>query len=138
MVTLNYAQMRMATNKNKSGRGPKDIRKFKPKVWNNKDNKRCPMEAYKVFRQNRPKEMDRPDAPFFLALNHQRSPSNPGNCWFKNCPLGKNLLYKLVPNIKAKCQALSDGLKLTIHSVRKHLCCEWHSVCMCELLTYIF
>ena len=108
--------------KTRVGGDPKDLRKFKPKVWNNKDNKkRCPVEAYKVFQQNRPKEMDRSDAPFFLAINHQRNPSNPSHCWFKNCPQVKNQLYKLVPNMKANCPALSDGRKLTNHSVRKNL-----------------
>ena len=32
--------------KNVGGSDPKDIRKFKPKVWNNAENKtRCPVEA---------------------------------------------------------------------------------------------
>ena len=42
---------------------PKDTRKFKPKVWNNAEKSRCPVEAYKIFSQNRTKEMESPDAP---------------------------------------------------------------------------
>ena len=107
--------------KTRVGADPKDTRKFKPKVWNNADLSRCPVQAYKIFSHHRPKEMQSPDAPFFLAINHQRNPNNPRHCWFKNCPLGKNQMYKLVPNMKANCPALNDGRRLTYHSVRKHL-----------------
>ena len=68
-----------------------------------------------------PKEMNEADSPFFLAINYQRNPNNPNHCWFKKNPLGKNQIYKLVPNMKANCPALNDGRKLTNHSVRKHL-----------------
>ena len=67
------------------------------------------------------KEIESPDVPFFLAIKHQRNLNNPRHCWFKNCPLGKNQMYKLVPKMKANYPALNDGRRITNHSVRKHV-----------------
>lgn len=36
------------------------------------ENERCPVRLYLKFSSHRPEEMKRPDAPFFLAINHLR------------------------------------------------------------------
>ena len=104
------------------GSDPKDVRKFKPKIWNHPEDKsRCPVEAYKIYKLHRPNDMNTPEAPFFLSINHMRNPNKPDQCWYKNCPLGKNQIYKLVQLMVINCEALNDGRKLTNHSIRKHL-----------------
>ena len=38
---------------------------------------RCPVHFYKLFRSHRPEEMNKPDAPFFLAVRHGDRRVNP-------------------------------------------------------------
>lgn len=115
------SHIRERQTKTRVGTDPKNTRKFKPKAWANSENKeRCPVEAYKIYKQQRPHEMMNPDAPFFLGINALRSP-NSQQPWFKNQPMGKNHIYKIVKTMKTKCESLNDGRKLTNHSVRKHL-----------------
>lgn len=112
--------IRERQTKTRGGNDPKNIRKFKPKAWGIPDDmKRCPVEAYKVYKQQRPKDMLHPEAPFFLSVNYRRNSSD--HLWFKNQPVGKNHLYNLTKNMKKQCPSLNDGRKITNHSVRKHL-----------------
>ena len=47
------------------GSDPQNTRKFKPKAWAIQNKERCPVEAYKVYKENRPAQMMKPDSPFF-------------------------------------------------------------------------
>lgn len=108
--------------KTRVGSDPKDVRKFKPKIWNHPEDKsRCTVEQYKIYKLHRPNDMNTSEAPFFLSINHMRNPNKPDQCWYKNCPLGKNQIYKIVQLMIANFEALNDGRKLTNHSIRKHL-----------------
>ena len=112
---------RVRTTKTRTGQNPSDIRKFKPKAWNKREKlDRCPVIAYKQFRDHRPQEMCEPESPFFLSINHVKNP-NPDTAWFKNCPMCINLIYSLVKKMKLQCPAIQDSKKNTNHSVRKHL-----------------
>ena len=58
--------IRERQTKTRGGNDPKNIRKFKPKAWGIPDDmKRCPVEAYKVYKQQRPKDMLHPEAHSF-------------------------------------------------------------------------
>ena len=49
---------------------------FEPKAYASKNKSRCPVEFYKAFRSHLSEAMLDPDAPFYLAINHQRKPSD--------------------------------------------------------------
>ena len=54
--------------KTRTGQDIRDSRKFKPKAWAlPNDISRCPVQAYKVYRQHRPQSMMGEDTPFFLV-----------------------------------------------------------------------
>ena len=56
----------------------------------------------------------RPEAPFFLAINHKRKPADP--VWYSRAPLGKNKIGEFLT--KAAKNAGLPG-NVTSHSVRK-------------------
>ena len=58
--------------------------------------------------------MNQPEAPFYLAIKHQRKATDA--VWYKNSPLGKNEIGKLLT--KAAQNAGLPG-RVTNHSVRK-------------------
>ena len=58
--------------------------------------------------------MNRPEAPFFLAINHKRKPADP--VWYSRAPLGKNKIGEFLTKA-AKNAGLSENV--TYHSVRK-------------------
>ena len=70
--------------------------------------------TYKLFRSHRPIEMNQLEAPFYLAVKHQRKATDA--LWCKKSPLGKNEIGKLLT--KAAQNAGLPG-RVTNHSVRK-------------------
>ena len=70
----------------KTRQGDGHCRAFSPKAHAT-NTERCPVHLYLKFASNRPDEMKKPDAPFFLAVNHSRAPDNP--VWYHRAPLEK-------------------------------------------------
>ena len=106
--------------KTRTGADCRDTRKFKPKAWASNDKSRCPVEAYKVYREHRPTEMMTEDSPFFLSVNALRKKGSL-QPWYKNQAMGRNHIYKLVKNMVNKAgMNVENTRKLTNHSVRKH------------------
>ena len=68
------------------------------------------VHLYLKFASHRPEEMKRPEAPFFLVINHKRKPADP--VWYSRAPLGKNKIGEA-----AKYAGLPQNV--TNHSVRK-------------------
>ena len=60
----------------KTRQGDGHSRAFYPKAHAT-ENEPCPVRLYLKFTSHRPEEMKRPDAPFFLAINHRRKPEDP-------------------------------------------------------------
>ena len=56
----------------------------------------------------------------FPYVNHVKNPK-PETAWFKNTPMGVNLLYSLIKYMKNQCPAIQSSKKITNHRVRKHL-----------------
>ena len=107
--------------KTRTGHDPKNVRKFKPKAWENNDQPdRCPVRAYKIYRDQRPASMNNPEDPFFLSINHVKN-RKPDTAWFKPVPMGVNHIYGLVKQMRMECDEIDSGRKITNHSVRKHL-----------------
>ena len=70
----------------KTRQGDGHCRAFNPKAYAT-ENEHCPVRLYLKFASHRPEEMKRPEAPFFLAINHKRKPADP--VWYSRAPLGK-------------------------------------------------
>jgi hypothetical protein len=78
--------------KTRQGDDPENIRLIKPTAFATGD-ERCPVAAYKLYAQNRPSDMCRPEDPFYLGTIH-----NPraGQLWFRRQRLGPNKLQKFM------------------------------------------
>ena len=78
------------------------------------NNRRCPVNLYKVFASHRPDNSKTPDSPFFLTVNHKRKADS--QVWYTKGPLGKNSIGMFLMKA-AKAAGLSG--KITNHSVQK-------------------
>jgi integrase len=78
------------------------------------NNRRFPVNLYKVFASHRPDTSKTPDSPFFLTVNHKRKADS--QVWYSKDPLGKNSIGMFL--MKAANAAGLSG-KITNHSVRK-------------------
>ena len=97
----------------KSRQGDGHCGAFKPKAYAT-ENEHCPVRLCLKFASHRPEEMKRPEAPFFLAINHKRKPADP--VWYSRVPLGKNEIGEFLTKA-AKGAGLPGNV--TKHSVRK-------------------
>lgn len=70
----------------------------------------CPVDIYKQFQSHRPKEMTKPDSPFYLAVKQRRKPSQ--TVWYMKRPLA---VYKIGEKIDfdPKQQTMDSYLYLT-------------------------
>ena len=94
-------------------------RAYAPKIFANKQNpEKCPIEAYKLYKAERPTSMNQPDAPFYLAINGNYL-AKPTSLWLKSQPVGINKLSSMMKNM-ASAAGLSG--KKTNHSLRKTAC----------------
>ena len=105
-------------SRTRTGQGGGHQRAFEPKAhaFNNKS--RCPVGFYKAFRRHHSEAMLEPDARFYLAINHRRTPND--KVWYLDRPLGKNKIGKFRKDAFAAAK-LDDTNKKKVsnHSVRK-------------------
>ena len=92
-------------------------RPFSPKAYAT-NTQRCPVHIYKLFRSYRPEEMNKPGAPFFLAVRHGDRQVNP-QVWYMKAPLGKNGIGKFLKTAAYEASIQIQGSKVANHSVRK-------------------
>lgn len=109
-----YLKFMERLTKTRTGEG--QSRAFIPKAFESQaaGDGRCPVQAYEEYAKRRPPVSCVDDAPFFLAINHQRKSDNP--IWFSNAPLGVNKLGSL---LASGCHAAGIKGKKTNHSARK-------------------
>lgn len=62
-------------------------RAFQPKQFAHDKKENCPVHVYKTFRSQRPDSMCFDEAPFYLAINHNRRSASK---WYKSQALGEN------------------------------------------------
>ena len=105
-------------SKTRTGQDGGHQRAFEPKAHACNNKSRCPVEFYKAFRSHRSEAMLEPDAPFYLAINHRRTPND--KVWYLDRPLGKNEIGKFLKDAFAAAK-LDDTNKKKVsnHSVRK-------------------
>ena len=90
------------------------LRPFAPKIFPNIGNpQKCPVRAYKLFREHRPNAMMTDSAPFFLGINRH---AKVGGEWYKCQPMGHDMLGSIMRRMAA-----GAGLqgRFSNHSVRK-------------------
>ncbi|CAC5369142.1 unnamed protein product [Mytilus coruscus] len=71
-----------------------DSRPFQPKMFADPENPRCPVHAYKVFKDNRLAEMLKSESPFYIGV--ARSSKDQFDKWFINQAMGKNTIGSIV------------------------------------------
>ena len=79
--------------KTRTGKENEQKRMFNPRVYAT-GNDRCAVKYYKIFKTHRPKESLTPASPFFLAIKHNRQPSD--TLWYFNRPLGKKQDWRVL------------------------------------------
>ena len=97
----------------KTRQGDGHYRAFNRKAYAT-ENEHFPVRLYLKFASHRPEEMKRPEAPFFLAINHKRKPLD--LLWYSRAPLSKNKIGEFLT--KAAKNAGLPG-NITNHSVPK-------------------
>ena len=75
-------------SKTRTGQDGGHERASEPKAHASNNESRCPVEFYKAFWSHRSEAMLEPDAPFYLAINHHRKPTD--KVWYLDRPLEKN------------------------------------------------
>ena len=104
-------------SKTRTGQDGGHQRAYKPKAYASKNKPRCPVEFYKVSRSHRSEAMLDPNAPFYLAINHRRKPSE--KVWYLDRPLGKNEIGKFLKDAFASAKLdETNKKKVSNHSVR--------------------
>ncbi|XP_028417951.1 zinc finger MYM-type protein 2-like [Dendronephthya gigantea] len=84
-----YLEYSERQTKTRTGAEPRNIRAVKPKAFAvpNGSRDRDPVEIYKTYCHKRPDAMNKPEAPFYLGINHIKNPSS-GKSWFKTNAMG--------------------------------------------------
>ncbi len=92
-----------------------DVRAYPPTLYENKANPgRCPIQAYLLYRENRPACMLDKDSPFYLQINHSKDPKA---TWFKAQAVGHNPLGKMMKTMVSEIGI--QNKRYTNHSLRK-------------------
>jgi len=78
----------------------------------------CPIKFYKLYRDQRPEELNQADSLFFSAVRHGSRREN-SEIWYMKAPLGKNRIGKFLSAAADNAGIQRIGAKVSNHSVRK-------------------
>ena len=114
-----YLHFSERQTKTRSGADPRNVRPIKPKAFATPDlpRERDPVVVFKIYSEKRPESMNKPDAPFYLGVNH--TTKNSDKSWFKASAMGVNKLNSLMKTMAER--AGLDSSHLTNHSARKRM-----------------
>ena len=117
---MEYLEYTERQTKTRTGAEPRNTRPVKPKAFavpkGARD--RDPVVVYKTYCEKRPAAMNTAEAPFYLGINHIKTPSS-GKSWFKANLMGVNKLKSLMKDMATR--AGLDCQRLTNHSARKRM-----------------
>ncbi|CAC5396456.1 unnamed protein product [Mytilus coruscus] len=86
---------------------------------NKNDHTRCPVFAYKLFRQKRPETMKKDDSPFCIqAITFQDDKYGSKLLWYKGKRLGTKSISKMIKSMATEALPNNDK-RLTGHSAKK-------------------
>ncbi|XP_061191658.1 uncharacterized protein LOC133199852 [Saccostrea echinata] len=88
-------------------------RPYAPKMYEEKDNPRCPVALYEFYAEKRPQTMLKQEDPIYLELHRNWAEKN---VWYVSQALGKNSLGCLV---KTMCTEAGIAGRKVNHSARK-------------------
>ena len=114
---IQYLEYTERQTKTRTGENPRDIRPVKPRMYENENKERCPVQLYKAFAQRRPEDCNNADCPFYLAVNNVKE-RNETQAWFKRTAVGVNKLYAIMKTMAVKAN-LTNKENITNHSARK-------------------
>lgn len=112
-----YLEYNERLTKTRTGQKRNDQRAFHPKQFAHDSELNCPVFAYKEFKKHRPAEMCIPEAPFYIAVNHNRKEN--ADVWYKCQPVGEGTLRGFMKSMAERAEL--PGRK-TNHSARKTTC----------------
>ena len=110
-----YVHSSERQTKARSAADPRNVRPIKPKAFATSDLPR--VVVFKIYSEKRPESMNKPDAPFYLGVNH--TTKNSDKSWFKANAMGVNKLNSLMKTMAGKSGL--DNSHLTNHSSRKRM-----------------
>ncbi|VDI13417.1 Hypothetical predicted protein [Mytilus galloprovincialis] len=115
---LQYCRERQT--KTRQGDNLSNLRKTGPIAMENKnDHSRCPVFAYKLYRQKRPETMKKDDSPFYIqATTFQDDNYGSKLLWYKAQRLGTKSISKIIKSMATEALPNNDK-RLTGHSARK-------------------
>ena len=114
---VDYLEYTERQTKTRTGTDTENTRKVKPKMFAT-STERNPVAVYKAYSEMRPANMNTPEAPFYLGINHTKI-KNTNKNWFKSAPMGVNKLFSLMKTMCKK--ANLENERLTNHSARKYM-----------------
>ena len=107
--------------KTRTGENIRNIREKCPRAWSNPDDSnKCPVAAFKLFKEKRPMNYSTSTDPYYIAPVTNDTNPDLTERWFLRQPVGVNKLSSLMTNM-AKNAGLDTHKKLTNHSARKYL-----------------
>ena len=86
MKPFNTSNTPIGKTKTRTGENPRGIRPVKPRMYENENKERCPVQLNKAFAQRRPEDCNNADCLFYLAVNNVKE-RNETQAWFKRKPL---------------------------------------------------
>ena len=112
-----YLHFSERQTKTGSGTDPHNVWTIKPKAFATPDlpRERDPVVVFKIYSEKRPESMNKPDAPFYLGVNH--TTKNSDKSWFKANAMGVNKLNSLMKTMAEK--AGLDNSHLTNYSAQE-------------------
>lgn len=114
-----YLEYNERATKTRTGVNAKHDHHPKAKAYENEDDQeKCPVEAYLMYKAQRPDHCQGPDTPFYLSIFHRKGGYIQGDHWFKNQPVGLNTLGKIMKKM-ASAAGLGKDKRYTNHSARK-------------------
>lgn len=114
---IQFLEFTERQTKTRTGENRRNIRPVKPRMYENKNKERCPVQLYKAFAQRRPEDCNDSDYPFYLAVNNVKE-RNETQAWFKRTAVGVNKLYAIMKAMAEKAN-LTNKEDITNHSARK-------------------
>lgn len=93
---------------------PRDVWPIKPKAFATPDlpRERDPVVVFKLYFEKRPESVFKPNAPFYLGVNH--TTKNTHKSWFKANAMGVNKLNSLMKTMAEKAGLDSSLLRTTV------------------------
>ena len=114
---IQYLEYTERQTKTHTGENTPDIRPVEPRMYENENKERCPVQLYKAFAQRRSEYCNNADFPFEITVNNVLERNKTQAC-FKRTAVGVNKLYAIMKTMAVKAN-LTNKENITNHSAWK-------------------